>query len=168
MVAVVYFAKFANFILCSWTREFSISIRKGLIRKISDKRRHRWRLFKGRFLIPRDNLTRQKHWQRILLHGDISSRFLAVSFLPALPWLDEFHYVTSRVPAYKEVKDVWKYVRYCILLPRNSTQFSSELSASPATPVIDYFESMLRASTSLTFQFIPNEDPHPELVRKFM
>lgn len=47
--------------------------------------------------------------------GGLPSRFLAVSFLPALPWLDEFHYVTSRVPAYKEVKDVWKCVRYCIL-----------------------------------------------------
>lgn len=85
--------------------------------------------FKGGFLIPRDNLMQQKHWQRILVHDGLSSHFLAVSFLSALPWLDGFHYVTSRVPAYKEVKDVWKCVRYCILLPRNSTRFSSPLSA---------------------------------------
>lgn len=70
---------------------------------------------KDDFLIPRDNLMRQKHWQRILVRSGLPSRFLAVSFLPALPWLDEFHYVTSRVLAYKEVKDVWKCVRYCIL-----------------------------------------------------
>lgn len=113
-------------------RAFSVLFRqKPLVKRISNKRQCRF--LKGRFLIPRDNLMRQKHWQRILVHSGLPSRFLAVSFLPALPWLDEFHYVTSRVLAYKEVKDVWKCVRYCIFsLPSefHMILFSSALSVS--------------------------------------
>lgn len=87
------------------------------------------------------------------------SRFLAVSFLPALPWLDEFHYVTSRVPAYKEVKDVWKCVRYCILsslgIPRDShLRFPPRLRHLLSITT----ESIHRVTTLLAFQFVPDKD----------
>jgi len=70
-------------------------------------------------------------------------------FLPALPWHDGFHYVTSRVPAYKEVKDVWKCVRYCVLsslgIPCDS---HARFPLRAATPVIDCSrESIRRAAT---------------------
>lgn len=95
-------------------------------------------------LLPR-NVIIETDIKIVPINLHILSRFsllFCVSFLLVYPLssLDsKAHYVTSRVPAYKEVKDVWKCSRYNILFPWHSLRFYPRCPLSLLSSIVCLF-----------------------------